>query len=151
MLFASGSVVKNLQYRRHGFEPWVGKILWRRQWHPTPVLLPGKSRGRRSLAGYSPWGHQESDTTEQLNSNENLIYYLKMLPCVLTLQTPAPPPWLGSFFPFCTELERQGEGGWEVRIRSCQAEACFWEANGTHFLWYKHRLHIDGERLVNAE
>ena len=36
----------------------------RRQWQPTPVLLPGKSHGRRSLVGYSPWGRKESDTTE---------------------------------------------------------------------------------------
>ena len=40
---------------------------WRRQWHPTPVLLPGKSHGWRSLVGYSPWGPKESDTTEQLH------------------------------------------------------------------------------------
>ena len=40
---------------------------WRRQWHPTPVLLPGKSHGWRSLVGYSPWGHEESDTTELLH------------------------------------------------------------------------------------
>ena len=39
----------------------------RRQWHPTPVLWPGKSHGRRSLVGYSPWGHEESDTTEGLH------------------------------------------------------------------------------------
>ena len=39
---------------------------WRRQWHPTPVLLPGESQGRRSLVGCSPWGRKESDTTEQL-------------------------------------------------------------------------------------
>ena len=38
----------------------------RRQWHPTPVLLPGKSHGWRSLVGCSPWGHQELDTTERL-------------------------------------------------------------------------------------
>ena len=38
-----------------------------RQWHPTPVLLPGKSHGRRSLVGCSPWGRKESDTTEQLH------------------------------------------------------------------------------------
>ena len=38
----------------------------RRQWHPTPVLLPRKSHGRRSLVGYSPWGLEESDTTERL-------------------------------------------------------------------------------------
>jgi len=39
-------------------------LSWRRQWHPTPVLLPGKSHGRRSLVGCSPWGRTESDTTE---------------------------------------------------------------------------------------
>ena len=38
----------------------------RRQWHPTPVLLPGKSHGWRSLVGCSPWGQEESDMTEQL-------------------------------------------------------------------------------------
>ena len=37
---------------------------WRRQWHPTPVLLSGKSHGQRSLVGYSPWGRKESDVTE---------------------------------------------------------------------------------------
>ena len=39
----------------------------RRQWHPTPVLLPGKSHGRRSLVGCRPWGHEESDMTDQLH------------------------------------------------------------------------------------
>ena len=39
----------------------------RRQWHPTPVLLPGKSHGQRSLVGYSPWGHKELDMTERLH------------------------------------------------------------------------------------
>ena len=42
--------------------------VYRRQWHPTPVLLPGKSHGRRSLEGCNPWGHYESDTTERLLS-----------------------------------------------------------------------------------
>ena len=46
---------------------WVGKILWRKKWHPTPVLLPGESHGQRSMVGYSPWGCKESDTTEQLH------------------------------------------------------------------------------------
>ena len=48
---------------RLGFNPWVGKIPWRRKWHPTPVLLPGKSHGQRILVGCSPWGRKESDTT----------------------------------------------------------------------------------------
>ena len=39
-------------------------VLWRRQWQPTPVVLPGKSHGCRSLVGCSPWGCEESDTTE---------------------------------------------------------------------------------------
>ena len=44
----------------------------RRQWHPTPVLLPGKSHGRRSLVGCSPWGHKESDMTERLHFHFSL-------------------------------------------------------------------------------
>ena len=39
---------------------------WRREGQPTPVFLPGESHGQKSLAGYSPWGHKESDTTEGL-------------------------------------------------------------------------------------
>ena len=42
------------QRRRLGFNPWVGKIPWRRAWQPTPVFLPGESHGQRSLVGYSP-------------------------------------------------------------------------------------------------
>ena len=42
------------------------EVKWRRQWHPTPVLLPGKSHGQRSLVGCSPWGCWGSDTTERL-------------------------------------------------------------------------------------
>ena len=52
--------------RRHGFDPWVRKIPRRRKWQPTPVFLPEKSHGQRSLAGYSLWCCKESDTTEQL-------------------------------------------------------------------------------------
>ena len=44
----------------------------RRRWHPTPVLLPGKSHGRRSLVGCSPWGHEELDTTERLHFHFSL-------------------------------------------------------------------------------
>ena len=45
---------------------------WRRQWHPTPVFLPGKSHGRRSLVGCRPWGRKESDTTKQLHFHFSL-------------------------------------------------------------------------------
>ena len=52
---------------------WLASLLIRRrQWHPTPVLLPGKSHGRRSLVGCSPWGCKESDTTEQLHFHFSL-------------------------------------------------------------------------------
>ena len=44
--------------RRCGFNPWVRKIPWRRKWQPTPVLLPAKPHGQRSLEGYSPGGHK---------------------------------------------------------------------------------------------
>ena len=49
------------------FNPWDKKIPWRGKWQPTPLLLPGKSHGRRSLVGYSPWDHKESDMTERLH------------------------------------------------------------------------------------
>ena len=68
----------------HSSKPYIGitcivmvffmllGLWWRRQWQPTPVLLPGKSHGRRSLVGYSPWGHEQSDTTELLHFHFSL-------------------------------------------------------------------------------
>ena len=44
-----------------------GLVSWRREWLPTPVFLPGEFHGQRRMAGYSPWGHKESDTTERLS------------------------------------------------------------------------------------
>ena len=54
-----------LQCRRSVFHPWVRKIPWRKKWQLTPVFLPGRSHGQRSLTGYSPWGHKESDTADR--------------------------------------------------------------------------------------
>ena len=48
------------------------RISWRRRWNPTPILLPGKSHEQRSLVGCSPWGREESDTTEQLHFHFSL-------------------------------------------------------------------------------
>ena len=62
-------VAKNPPARRQKrceFHPWVGKIPWRRAWQPTPAFLPGESHGQRSLAGCSPWDHEESDTTRAM-------------------------------------------------------------------------------------
>ena len=50
--------------KRHGFDPCFGKIPWRKAWQPIPVFLPGESYGLKSLAGYSPQCHKESDRTE---------------------------------------------------------------------------------------
>ena len=71
------------QFRRHktrAFDPRVRKIPWRRAWQPTPVFLPGQ----RILAGYSPWGHKESDLTETTK-----------LACMWNLSSPSRdgPPW----------------------------------------------------------
>ena len=51
---------------RPEFNPWVGKILWRREWQPPPVFLPGESHEQRISVGCSSWGHKELDTTERL-------------------------------------------------------------------------------------
>ena len=48
------------------FDCLVRKIPWRREWQPTLVFFPGESHGHRSLVVYSPWGHKDSDRTEQL-------------------------------------------------------------------------------------
>ena len=58
-----------LFFKRHRFDPWVGKIPWRRKWQPTLVFLPEESHGQKSLAGYSPWGHKEWGTTKRLTTH----------------------------------------------------------------------------------
>ena len=63
MVFPDGISGKkfNCQCRRHGFDPWVWKIPWRRKWQPTPVLLLGEFHGQRSLAGYRPGAAKSQD------------------------------------------------------------------------------------------
>ena len=89
MGFPGGSQVKSvcLQCGRPGFDPWIGKIPWRRKWQPTPVFLPGESHGQRSLVDYSPQGHKESDMTERLHFQ--LKYYL----CVSIISVKKPSTW----------------------------------------------------------
>ena len=60
--------------KRHGFNPRIRKIPWRRPWQPTPVFLPGEFHGQRNLAGYSPWGHKESDTTDQTHTKVQSLF-----------------------------------------------------------------------------
>ena len=60
-------MVKNLPAMwETGFDPWVGKIPWRRKLQPTPVFLPREFHGHRSLVGYSTCGHKQLDMTEKL-------------------------------------------------------------------------------------
>ena len=65
------------QYRRckrRGFNPRIGKIPWRGAWQPTPVFLPEKSHGQRSLVGYSPWDRKELDTTKHAHTHHTGCY-----------------------------------------------------------------------------
>ena len=62
-----------LQCGRPGFDPWVGKIPWRRKWRPTPVLLPGKFPGQRSLTGYS---HGVTKSRTRLSSSSSMFLVL---------------------------------------------------------------------------
>ena len=68
MVFPGGSDGKKIcpQCRRLGFNLWVRKIPWRREWLCTSVFLPEEFHGQRNLGGYSPWGRKEWDKTEQL-------------------------------------------------------------------------------------
>ena len=56
-----------------GFHPWVGKIPWRSAWQPTPIFLPGKSHGQRSLAGYNPWVTKNQTQLKQLSTSMVLL------------------------------------------------------------------------------
>ena len=110
------------------FNPWVGKIPWKRKWQPMPVFLPGESHVQRSLAGYSPQSCKESDTTKRLS----LLLQKTFQECekqwalthdsyVLSL----PPPR----FPFqpkgrawARRREGKVEGQWEKTVRDPKAQ-----------------------------
>ena len=72
--FLGGAVVKNLSTMQETQEIPVQSLgqedPMRRAWQPTPVFLPEQSHGQRSLEGYRPWGHKESDTIEQLSTTQ---------------------------------------------------------------------------------
>ena len=90
-----------LQFRIPQYNPRVKNIPWRRQWLPTTVFWPGEFHGQKSLAGYSPWGHEEVDTTTQLTF---LLFWIPCLsiPCLFLnfcWKSSAVPLW----FTFCKE------------------------------------------------
>ena len=116
---------------------------WRRQWHPTPVLLPRKSHGWRILVGYSSLGHKESDTTERfyflLSFTWYLEHYLQLLPSESSVTRFHSDH---SFFPLSLNL-----------VPSCQAKVLFLQTKSSEpafsglssrhkhvwhcFLWYR--------------
>ena len=92
--------------KRCGSDPWIRRIPWRRKQQPTPVFLPGKSHGQRSLAGDGPWGRKELDMTEQLNNNNK------------NQQRPT----TAEHVDLCPMLRGglNGRGVWGERIRVCE-------------------------------
>ena len=64
------------RHKRWGFDPWGRKIPWRRKWQPTPIFLPGKFHGQRSMASYSPWGRKEHIYTGTTVDYTNTALYL---------------------------------------------------------------------------
>ena len=68
------------------FDPWVGKIPWRRNWQPTPVFLPGEFHGQRSLAGYSSWDGKELDMTKQLTLSLSFPKDIYSIPIAMNIK-----------------------------------------------------------------
>ena len=120
--FPGGLVVKEStcqcrSCRKHWFDPWVGKIPWRRKWQPTPVFLPGESHGQWNLAGYSLWGRKESNMIEQLSTHAHsayLNYYLNKILSYLAM------PCL-SMWGLQSSLWRVGSlvASWELLVAAC--------------------------------
>ena len=79
-LWGKDSACQCSRHKRLGFDPWVRKIPWNRKWQPSPVFLPGKSHGWRSLAGYSPWGHKR--VKHDLATKQQRLLYLFFFVCL---------------------------------------------------------------------
>ena len=131
-IFTGGSGGKVFAYNagRTEFNPWVRKILWRRNWQPTPVFLPGKSRGQRSLKGYSPWGLNESDTTKWLHfpiqgthmCSEARAVFLSSVSHLTKLLNPRRRSWDSSIYSWLVTTTNDNGDWWSAP----QVEAVFW-------------------------
>ena len=95
-------IVKNLPaVQETQVQLLVRKIPWRRKWQPTPVFLPGESHGQRSLVGYSPWNHKESDKTEWLTQHNITIVHS---------------PWLLQPLPYFGVGEEISQNSWAISV-----------------------------------
>ena len=117
--FSGGSVVKTPPAKAGdvGLIPALGRFHWRRIWQPTPVFLPGKSQGQRSLEDYGPWGHKEPNTTQWPNKTTTATSAVLKVSCfhdfsrrwiyaVVHVKDPWPVTVSSySFSPFCSRTE----------------------------------------------
>ena len=97
----------HLPCMRPRFDPWVGKIPWRRARQPTPVSFPGESHGQRSLASCSPWGHKGSETTERLSTYTYLCHEVPQTGWLKTVKIHCFMFW---------RLEAQNQGVWRASL-----------------------------------
>ena len=115
-----------LQFRRPVFDPWVGKVFWRRELQATPVFLPGEFHGQRSLVAYSPWGHRAGHDWE----TNTHIWYVWKNKCILFQKTmlgedfkAGKQPWNISHLPVHEQLLKglwRGCGGGVPERGECQ-------------------------------
>ena len=75
--------------KRYSFNPWIGKIRWRRKWQLTSLFLTGKFHGHRNLVGHRPWGCKESDTTDYACIAQHRESVLEEIPSLLSITMPA--------------------------------------------------------------
>ena len=94
--------------KRLGFDPWVWKIPWRMKWPPTPVFLPEKSHGERSLAGYSPWGHKELDMYREFTQRVAKLGFELKLPLSIVIFS-----WMKYKLPSLVKSEKE-EANWLI-------------------------------------
>ena len=120
-----------LQCRTPGFDPWVRKIPWKKEWLPTPAFLPGEFHGQRSLVGYSPWGHKELNMLDWLTltyfSSYNLFAFYSTRIIHLTLGK-------------LEELKQKWKGKQESDVRIWYTRENSW-VMGLHSLspWFRER------------